>query len=204
MCFRRTSLILSLAVLAVLPRAAADETPTDATAAPVDSRVQEAARGLQSEDEFLRQKAFLQLEALRDPAAVPFIRPYADSKDADTRAWSLRALVAIQGVDAVPLLIERLKSDQQPAVRRAVILGLEPLLAKDPSLVPLMIDRLDDRSPEVRIAAIDVVSRIDHPDARNAVRARVKREGNRDVRKVLTAAMDRIQSAETHAPSEGI
>ncbi len=203
MCFRRTALIFCFAMLALLPRVAADETP-DATAASADSRVQEAARGLRSEDEFLRQKAFLQLEALRDPAAIPFIRPYADSKDPDTRAWSLRALVAIQGMDAAPLLSERLKTDKQPAVRRAVILGLEPLLAKDPSLVPLMIDSLDDRSPEVRIAALDVVSRIDQPDARNAVRARAKKEGNRDVRKVLVTALDRILSAETHAPSEGI
>ena len=162
----------------------------------LDSRAEEAIRGLTSEDAYVRQRSFLQLEALRNPASVDSIRPFVDNKDEDMRAWSLRALVAIQGAAVIPLLRERAQSDKEPSVRRAALLGLEPLAAADPTLVQFFVDRLSERSPEVRMTAVDIVSRIQDPVARSAVRERAKHEGNRDVRKVLAAALQRIGPAE--------
>ncbi len=161
----------------------------------LSSAAQAAIQQLGSEDAYVRQKAFLQLEALRELAALPSIRSYIDDKDVDMRAWSLRAIAAIQGLDAIPLLRERAQKDKKPVVRRAAILGLEPFLEKDESLAPFMIQMLRDRNPEVRMTAADIVSRINEPKAHEALRKQAKRENNRDARKVFKMALARISSS---------
>lgn len=151
--------------------------------------VQAAIKLLDSEDLYTRQLGFLRLEALRDPATIPVIRRYVASKDPDARALSARALAAIEGTGAIPTLVELLMHDKSPRVRLAAILALEPL--KDPSVMPALIERLRDRKPEVRMAAADVVSRMDHPQAREAIRTRWRRERHRDVQRVLQEAIAR-------------
>ena len=42
------------------------------------------------------------------------------------------------------------------------------------------------------MTAVDIVSRIDTPQARDAVRVRYKRERDRDVRRVLAEAIKRV------------
>lgn len=136
---------------------------------------------------------FLRLEALRDPATVDAIRPYADSRDSRARAACLRALAAIEGPAAVPLLLEKLATDRHPRVRRAALLSLEPLRATQPEATLLaFLKALRDRKSDVRMAAIDIVSRIDEPRAREAMLDRWKRERSRDVRRVLELALRRI------------
>lgn len=156
----------------------------------------EAMRLLESEDPYQRQLGFLRLEALREPGTVSAIQRYVDSRDPEMRAYSLRALAAIEGTVAVPLLLDKLKTDKAPRVRRAAALGLEPLQQRDPAILPAFIKALRDPSTEVRISAVDVVSRIDDPRAREAIRTRHKREGRRDVRRVLGMAMNRVESHE--------
>ena len=161
-------------------------------AKPVGPEAADALALLGSGDAYERQKGFLRLEALRDPGTVDAIRPYVDSKDPELRAYSLRALAAIDGVHAAPLLLERLRTDKHPRVRRAALLGLEPLAGSDPHILPALIAALRDRKPEVRMAAIDIVSRIDDQRAREAIVLRARRERDRDVRRVLALAAKRM------------
>ena len=145
---------------------------------------------LDAKDAYVRQKAFLQLEALRDPATAPLVQGYLTSRTSSTRAFSVRALAAIDGVNAIPLLLERLQNDPSARVRVAAVLALEPL--EEPRVLPALIGRLRDRKSEVRMAAVDAVSRVNHPDARAAILFRAKRERNRDVQRVLKDAVQRV------------
>ena len=108
------------------------------------------------------------------------------------RAYSVRALAAIDGLQAVTLLLEHLRSDREPIVRRAALLALEPFQKHHPDIFPAALAALRDRNTQVRMAAVDIVSRIDDPRARDAIRRRHRREGRRDVRRVLDLAMKRI------------
>lgn len=156
----------------------------------ISPEAQQAMKLLDAGDPYLQQMGFLRLEALREPATAAVIRRYLASKQADTRAFSVRALAAIEGAPAIPALIERLKEDRSPRVRVATILALEPLT--DPTVMPALIEKLRDRNAEVRMAAVDVVSRIDQPQAREAIRIRWRRERHHDVRRVLQDAAKRI------------
>ncbi len=153
----------------------------------------EAMHLAQSKDAYQRELGFLRLEALREPATLEFITGYLNRNEPDLRAYSLRALSAIQGPAAAPTLLEALKNDRQARVRRAALLGLEPLVLSDPAILPGLMKALRDRSTEVRMAAIDIVSRIDDPRAREAILIRNKRENQKDVRRVLELAMKRLK-----------
>jgi len=174
--------------LAVPLTAAAEETPA---AAPSPKAV-EAIRLLESSDPYQRELGFLRLEALREAATVPAIRRYLDDRNLNMRAYSLRALAAIEGTQAVPLLLERLRTDREPTVRRAALLGLEPLAKGNPEALAAFLSALRDHDTQVRMAAVDIVSRIDDPKAREALLERNRREHRRDVRRVLNMAMKRI------------
>ena len=164
-------------------------------ALPPSPKALEAMRLLDSSDPYQRQLGFLRLEALREPSTVEAVTRYLESPDREVRAYSLRALAAIEGVAAVPTLLERLRSDRQAQVRRAAILGLEPLQPRHPDILPALIKALRDRSTEVRIAAVDVVSRIKDPKAREAMLLRQKRERRRDVQRVLKLARQRVEGS---------
>ena len=155
----------------------------------------EALAFIQSEDPYRRQLGFLRLEALRDPATLSAIRPYADHRDPELRAAALRALAAIEGLGAVPRLLQALEQDRHPRVRRAALLGLEPLQAGDPAILAALLKALDDSKPDVRMTAADIVSRIEVPAAREAILIRVKRERDRNVRRVLDDAVKRLGGA---------
>lgn len=152
--------------------------------AALSAQAQELIKGLDSEDGYLRQKAFIRLEALREPASAAVVRRYLASRDVNTRAFSVRALAAIEGVAAIPTLMERARRDK-PRIRVTALLALEPLAAQEPALVPFFIEKLRDRNTEVRMAAVDIVSRLDDPRAREALNVRWRRERHRDVRRIL-------------------
>ena len=115
-----------------------------------------------------------------------------DSRDPDMRADSLRALAAIGGAQEVPRLLKALETDKRPRVRWSVVLALEPFQASDPKILEAFIEAMRDYSTEVRLAAVDAVSRIDQPDAREAIRTRYRKELRPDVRRVLKYALRRI------------
>ncbi len=140
-------------------------------------------------DDYTRQRAFLELEALREPSSAEAIRSFLNDRDENTRTYSVRALAAVLGIQAVPELLARLQNDS-PKVRIACVLALEPLHA--PEATEPLIKHLRDRNKEVRMATVDVVSRMDHPQAREAILVRWKRERDRDVRRVLEHAIKRI------------
>ena len=157
-------------------------------------RSSELLRQLNAEDAYEQQVAFVRLEALREPATLPAIKPYLEHRDPDTRSYAVRALGAIGGIAEVPTLLEVLRTDHHPRVRRAALLALEPIQQADPQILPAFLKALRDRKPEVRMTAADIVSRIDDPRAREAIRSRYKRERDRDVRRVLTEAIKRVGS----------
>ncbi len=146
---------------------------------------------LETNDAYAQQEAFLHLEALREPDTAPIVRQQLKSRKAQTRAFAVRAMAAIEGKHAVPELLARVQHEH-PIVRVAALLALEPLQKQDPSIAPALIAALRDRKPMVRMAAVDIVSRIKQPDAREAILVRWKRERHRDVRRVLELAMKRI------------
>lgn len=169
-------------------------TEESAETVPPSDRAIEALRLLDSEDLYQRQLGFLRLEALREPGTADAIRRYLDHRDPETRAYSLRALAAIEGAQSVPLLLGIVQTDPDPAVRRAALLGLEPLQPSSPDILPMLIRALKDRSSEVRMAAADIVSRVDEPQAREAILKRYRRERRQDVRRVLDMAMKRLDN----------
>ena len=158
---------------------------------PASPDAQELIAQLDAKDVYERQKAFLRLEALREPATTPILRDHLASRDPHTRAFSVRALAAIEGVPSAAALIDRLQHDRDPDVRLAAILALEPLQKQNPTIMPALIDALRDRKSTVRLAAVDVVSRIDQPEAKEALQVRWRRERHRDVRRVLEQSMTR-------------
>ena len=171
---------------AVPMRVGAEET------GPTDPRAKEALALMESNDPYQREVGFLRLEALRDPATTPALGRYLGSNDPERRAEAVRALAAIEGGRAVPQLLEVLRRDTHPLVRRAALLGLEPLARANPEILPAFIAALQDRKPEVRMTAVDVVSRIDDPRAREDILRRNKRERDGNVRRVLKLAMNRL------------
>lgn len=182
--------ISAVVLIGAAARADTEELPAPSTAPSL--KAVEAMQLLQSSDAYQQQLGFLRLEALRELSTVPTIRQYVTSKNPDVRAYSLRALAAIQTTAAVPLLLDILRTEKDARVRRAALLGLEPLEKSDPAILPVLIQALRDRRIEVRIAAVDIVSRIDDPRARQAILVRNQRERQRDVRRVLVMAMHRM------------
>ena len=188
----RHNLMRGLAAAAALaltlrPLAAHGDEPASA-----DRRAKDAIALLESDDPYQRQVGFLRLEALRDPATVPALSPSLTSKNPERRAQAARALAAIQGAPAVPQLLELLRREREPEVRRAILLGLEPLAPASPELLPVFVAALKDRKPIVRMTAVDIVSRIDDDRARAAIRERHRRERDRNVRRVLDLAIKRL------------
>ncbi len=165
-----------------------------AAAAPAPSpKAAEALELLKSHDEYQRSLGFLRLEALREAATLPVIQTYTTHKDEETRAYAWRAVAAIAGAPAVPALLEAYRTEKYAKVRRAILLGLEPLQASSPEVLPVLIAAMRHADQALCMTAVDIVSRIDHPDARAAVLERAKKEGRRDVRRVLKAAAARLQ-----------
>jgi len=159
---------------------------------PISSEAQELIRLLDAEDLSVRQEAFLRLEALREPATASVVRAHLASRDPNTRAFSVRAIAAIEGPSAVPTLLKSLKRDRHAFVRLESLLALEPLWEQEPTIGAAFIAALRDRHAQVRMAAVDAVSRIDEPEAHAAIRTRWRRERHRDVRRVLEEAMKRL------------
>ena len=186
--FRSFLVILSLSCV----WAAGASTVESPDLASLSAEAQQAIHLLQAHDLYDRQKGFMRLELLRDPATLPVVRLYLNDRNADIRSFAIRALAAINGINAVPELVNRLKTEKHPTVRIAIILGLEPL--QDPAILPAFIQRLRDRNPEVRIAALDAVSRFKAPEAREALLLRQQRERDRDVQRVLQDALRRNQA----------
>ena len=192
MSLRRALGVAAASFLLLLLAADAEAAPSPPASnqQPLSADAQAAVPLLDAEDSYTRQTGFIRLEALREPATVPVVRRYLKSRNMDTRAFSIRALAAIDGVNAIPTLLERLKHDRAPRVRVAAILGLETL--EDPRVLPALIERLKDRSADVRMAAVDSVSRFDRPDAKGAILKRARRERDRDVQRVLEQAVKRV------------
>ena len=185
----RTALWISASLLVF---ATPDAGAAQEAASQPSPRAAEARRLIASDDPYQRQLGFLRLEALREPGTADLIRPYLDNRDPDLRADALRALAAIEGPAAVPALLKALDDDPHPRVRRAALLGLEPLQPSNPQVLPAFLAALRDRKPEVRMTAVDVVSRVDDPRAREAILVRNKRERDRNVQRALALAMERL------------
>ena len=190
--FAALGVLVGLAALAVPSCGWAADHTARASSDGLSPQAVDALRLVESKDPYQQQLGFLRLEALREPATVEVIRPYLKHRNENLRAWSARALAAIQGVQAIPTLLDLLAHDRQPVVRRSALLGLEPLRDLDPTMVSAFFAALRDPNPEVRMAAVDVVSRLDSGRAKEAILLRRKRESNRDVRRVITLAMQRM------------
>ena len=159
----------------------------------VSREAAEAIKALQSKDAFQRRRAFLRLEALREPATIEAIGVYLKDRDPERRAASVRSLAAVAGAPAIPVVLQKLKTDRHPSVRMAALFSLEPFQAQDPAILPAFIETLRDRSALVRMAAVDVVSRVKDPRAKAAILAHDKIEHRPDVRKVLKGALERVK-----------
>lgn len=185
-----------LAAVLACPTLAQAKTPSPAATAAtlnLSPKAQEAAALLDARDSYKRQWAFMRLEALREPASGALVRSYLTHRNPDTRSFAARALAAIEGQAAIPTLLERLRTDRDSRVRIEILLGLEPL--NDPTLLPVFIDMMRDRDSQVRITALDIVSRIDRPQAKEAVLTRWARERDRDVQRVLPDALQRVTAS---------
>ena len=184
----RAVLCLCVALVSVSRAVEGGEQPSAPAPSP---KAIESMRLLDSQDPYLRELGFLRLEALREPSTLETIKKHLTDDDPDIRAYSLRAVAAIEGLPSVPLLLNVLKRDPEPRVRRAALLGLEPFEKGNPDILPAFLTSLRDRKVEVRIVAVDIVSRVENPKAKEALQLRNKRERDPDVRRVLVLAMKR-------------
>lgn len=184
---------MALGLLAALACPARAEEPEPVAPAGMSAEARRLVRLLDADDAYVRQEAFIQLEMLREAASAPEVRKRLESSKPETRAFSVRALAAIEGLKAVPDVIDRLKRDHDPRVRVSAILALEPL--QNPAILPVFIERLRDRNRDVRMAAADAVSRSKQPEAHAALKRRWRRERDRDVRRILQQAMQRIEDS---------
>jgi HEAT repeat protein len=158
-------------------------------------RAQEAVQLLQSGNSDERRLALMRIEALREPAAGDAVVAYLRDEDDGVRAYAYRAWVGLYGQQAIPDLLKAYPQEKAPRVRRAILFALEPYRAVDAQIAELYYAGLTDRNTETRIAAVDLVSRIDEPRAREAIRRRAKKEWRRDVRRTLKLALARIEAA---------
>jgi len=156
---------------------------------------------LDDEDLFVRQKAFMELEALRDPASMDAIRARLTAPDPNTRAFSARALAAVASRSAVPVLLERWTKERHVYVRSSILIALEPFLEQEPSVVTTVLNALRDRKRDIRMAAADIAGHINRPEARAALQVRWKRERDRDVRRVLERIMKALDLLPTRRAS---
>ena len=133
------------------------------------------------------------------PALLPALRPFLVDADPDRRWWAVRALAAIGGAEAGPLLMSRL-SDAAVATRCAAALGLGQL--RTVAAIPALAVLLDDSRGWVRDTAADALAMIgapalpalvdrlnDGPDG-----ARVRAAGS--LRKIVVGALTDRQTSE--------
>jgi hypothetical protein len=155
-------------------------------------RAQEAVNLLQYGDRDEQRLALLRLEALREPAVGDIVADYLHYKDEGVRAYAYRTWIALYGQAVLSDLLEAYPREKSVRVRRSILLALEPYRAVDARIAELYYAALIDRKTEMRITAVDLVSRIDEPRAHEAIRRRAKKEWRRDVRRVLKLALARI------------
>jgi len=169
-------------VWASVPVLCADSGSTASTS---EGQIEVAKNLITSEDPYQQKLGFLRLEALRDPNTVGFIEALTLSEDAHMRAMSLRALFAVQGKSVVPRLVEVAQNDPDSVVRREVLLALEPMLEEMPAVLDVAIQALKDQRTRVRVTAVDMLSRMDDPKAKQALLKSSKQYQPPAVRMVL-------------------
>lgn len=125
---------------------------------------------LTTDDDERREQAALALGALGD-AALPPLRNLLQAPDAEQRWWAIRALAALGGPLAKPLLIQAL-SDPDPDARVCAALGLGALRATE-AIEPL-INLLADASAYVGRIASNALVQIGPP----AIPALIQALGN--------------------------
>ncbi len=129
----------------------------------------------------LGQRAVPVLESVvRDPAALP-----------SRRAKSVEALSIIGGTRAKQLVLDTLRSDQEPfGVRAAALRGAPRVLSKEELTTELQPILEHARHPTVRAAAADVLARNGGSGGCAAVRVQAAREHGHD-REQFSRALDR-------------
>jgi Uri superfamily endonuclease len=109
---------------------------------------------LTTADDASRETAALALEGF-GPDAVKPLASLLEREDPDSRWWAARALAEIGGAESIPPLLGALV-DADPDVRACAALALGRL--GDGSAAPALADRLADESPFVADIAADALS----------------------------------------------
>lgn len=118
---------------------------------------------MENPDPVKRRAACVALARLRDPASLQAVETATRDPDPAVRTSALEALRGIQGVKALPPLLEALKKDRSPEVRWQAAIEMEAL--KSPEAVPALIEALKDPAPIVRSGAAEALKGIPDPRA---------------------------------------
>lgn len=105
------------------------------------------------------QKALVRLESMSGPLYLQ----RGDDRDDALRASAVTSLGAMEAQDAGDLLVEALRFDGRPHIRRMAAIGLGRL--GDPSRAPVLMDALSDADPGVRQRAAEALSRLNATQA---------------------------------------
>ena len=117
---------------------------------------------LYSEEMAERREAVTQLRSIGSQA-VPAIEDVIEDKDSDssTRHSAVRALEGIGGEEVLQVLIKALE-DPEARVRRRALTAIEDLNIDRTSVIPYLINILNDEDDsEVKSAAISVLTQLD-------------------------------------------
>jgi HEAT repeat protein len=120
-------------------------------------------------DRRVAELAITGLGSIEDPRVDDELARHLQSTDDALRSAVMRAAAQRRSVEAVGLLTKGI-GDASSWVRYYAAQGLGKVGAHDaPQASRLLIDRLRDPAPQVRIAAIEALSRLRSPDAWDAV-----------------------------------
>ena len=137
------------------------------------------------------------LEIVREkeyPEAIPRLKKYVDSEDLVRRYAAVRALPALIGEEAIPLLKNALRTDSSSEVRAAAVHGLARWFDRPP-IRQIILDTLRDDDEYVRGWALSVVAEKGYRKALPRVRRLLKNE-DPDIRYDAVRALVRIEGDE--------
>lgn len=138
------------------------------------------------------------VEALKDAgtiAAIPMIQTAFDDKEVSVRLHAALMIRKIGHRNGVPVLARAALNDRSDAVRATAAKYMGKIGVKDPRSVGVLVRVLEDKSPAVRIRAVESLGLVQLPSAVPALQKALE-DRNPGVRIRATEVMGRVLAGE--------
>jgi len=138
----------------------------------------------------------------RGVAALPALIAALKDPDSDVRSEAVDAITSMGtwGKDALPQVGDVIRKDADPAVRRNAVDALEWVDPEGRSSVPLLLEALKDKDPEVREKSLEVMAstRPFPVDAVAPAQATLASETDEDVKRLLQRIIERGEQEKSY------